>query len=158
MTRISQVKKPLRNGYEPSAVSSGPLLVAAAVLIDEHGHILVQQRPVGGSLSGLWEFPGGKIEAGETPEIALARELAEELGVQVEIAQLEAATFASADLGDEHLVMLVYLCRVWNGTPTPLHASAMRWCSLEVLTTLPMPPADAPLIPLLARLIERGGE
>lgn len=134
------------------------LLVVAAVLVDQCGQVLVQRRPEGKSLGGLWEFPGGKIETGETPEAALVRELAEELGVDVNVDALEAVTFASADLGDRHLVMLVYLCRTWTGKPVPLHASALQWCTLDALAALPMPPADAPLIPLLARLIENGGE
>jgi len=134
------------------------LLAVAAVLVDGRGHVLVQQRPEGKSLGGLWEFPGGKIEAGETPEAALVRELAEELGVRVAPEALNAVTFASADLGERHLVMLVYICREWAGTPEPLHATALQWCSLDALATLPMPPADVPLIPLLARLIERGRE
>lgn len=134
------------------------LLVVAAVLVDAEQRVLVQQRPQGKSLGGLWEFPGGKLEHGETPEAALVRELAEELGVEVKAGTLLPATFASAALGGRHLVMLVYVCREWIGTPAPLHASALRWCSLDALATLPMPPADAPLIPLLARLVEDARE
>ncbi len=129
------------------------LLVAAAALVDAEGRILVQQRPPGGSLAGLWEFPGGKIEPGETPEAALMRELAEELGVTIAIDALTPATFASAGLGARHLVMLIYLCRDWDGEPKPLHASDLRWCSIAELGDLPMPPADVPLIPLIAALL-----
>lgn len=127
------------------------LLVAAAALIDADGRILVQQRPPGKAMAGLWEFPGGKIESGETPEAALTRELAEELGV-VPLA-LQAATFASAPVGNRHLLMPLYLCRHWTGDPEPRHASALKWVTLEDMRVLPMPPADYPLIPLLTRLL-----
>lgn len=129
------------------------LLVAAGVLVDGSGRVLVQQRPPGKSLAGLWEFPGGKIEDGETPEAALVRELAEELGVAIALGAVVPATFASADIAGRQLVMLVYLVRRWSGTPRPLHASDLRWCTLDELAALPMPPADVPLIPLLARLL-----
>jgi 8-oxo-dGTP diphosphatase len=129
------------------------LHVAAIVLVDDDGRVLVQQRPSGKSLAGLWEFPGGKIEPGETPEAALVREVHEELGIIVAAADLSPATFASAGLGGRHLVMLVYLCRQWQGDPAPLHASTLRWCTLDELPQLPMPPADIPLIPLLAALL-----
>jgi len=151
--RRRRVKKLLHDDGETNPDALTVLLVVAAVLVDDRGHVLVQQRPEGKTLSGLWEFPGGKIEAGETPEAALARELAEELGVHVRPEALSAVTFASADIGERHLVMLVYLCREWTGTPQPLHATALRWCRLDELAMLPMPPADVPLIPLLARLI-----
>jgi 8-oxo-dGTP diphosphatase len=127
--------------------------VVAAALVAPDNRILVAQRPEGGSLAGLWEFPGGKIELGETPEAALVRELNEELGVTVAPDALLPATFASAELAGSHLVMLVYLVRTWAGTPVPLHASDLRWCTLVELAALAMPPADAPLIPLLARLL-----
>jgi 8-oxo-dGTP diphosphatase len=129
------------------------LFVVAAVLVDSENRVLVQQRPAGKSLAGLWEFPGGKIEGDETPEAALVRELNEELGVTVTPEALLPATFASAHLAGSHLVMLVYLVRTWAGTPVPLHASDLRWCTLVELAALAMPPADAPLIPLLARLL-----
>jgi 8-oxo-dGTP diphosphatase len=132
--------------------------VAAVALVDPQRRILVQQRPEGKSLAGLWEFPGGKIEPGETPEAALVRELEEELGIAIDAADLSPATFASAPLAGKHLVMLVYLCTRWSGEAAALHASALRWCNIEELGALPMPPADAPLIPHLAALIERLGE
>ena len=107
-------------------------------------------------MAGLWEFPGGKIDAGETPETALARELEEELGVEVVAA--EPLTFASASLNDAHLVMLLYVCREWHGTPTPLHASALQWVKPDDLYALSMPPADLPLIASIVAAAQRGGQ
>jgi 8-oxo-dGTP diphosphatase len=125
------------------------LMVVAAALIDSHGRVLVQQRPDGGSMAGLWEFPGGKIEPGETPEMALIRELREELAI--EAAELVPLTFASAALDHAHLLMLLYVCRAWDGIPRALHASALQWLAPSALHGLEMPPADRPLIaPLLA--------
>jgi 8-oxo-dGTP diphosphatase len=125
------------------------LIVVAAALIDGDGRVLVQQRPAGGSMAGLWEFPGGKIESGETPEAALTRELFEELGILAEA--FEPLAFASEPLGDRHLLMLLYRCRRWTGVPQALHASGLRWVSPIDLYELDMPPADQPLIaPLIA--------
>jgi 8-oxo-dGTP diphosphatase len=146
----------LRDVIETIAASP-LLLVAAAAIVDADHRILVQQRPPGKSLAGLWEFPGGKIEAGESPEAALVREIGEELGVTIEQRDLVPATFASAQLEVQQLVMLVYLCRRWTGDAQPLHASALRWCHIDELASLPMPPADAPLIPLLAAMLESIG-
>ncbi len=129
------------------------LFVVAAALIDERRRVLVQQRPPGKSLAGLWEFPGGKIDHGETPEAALVRELLEELGVNIAPENLAPATFVSAPLAQAHLVMLVYVVRAWTGDPAPLHASALQWATLDMLAHLPMPPADEPLIPLLKALL-----
>jgi 8-oxo-dGTP diphosphatase len=130
-----------------------PLMVVAAAMVDGDGRVLVQQRPPGKAMAGLWEFPGGKVDAGETPEAALIRELAEELGVDVEAACLAPATFASVMLGDRHMILLLYTLRKWRGIPRALHASALRWVRPIELHALEMPPADRPLIGLLDALI-----
>lgn len=127
--------------------------VVAVALIDGDGRVLVQQRPPGKPMAGLWEFPGGKIEAGETPEAALVRELSEELGIDVEAACLAPAAFASEPLGNRHLVLLLYACRKWRGIPEPRHASALKWVRPLQLHALEMPPADRPLIGLLEALV-----
>lgn len=129
------------------------LVVAAAALVDRDGRLLVQQRPEGLSMAGLWEFPGGKLEPGETPEQALIRELGEELAIDVDHACLAPACFASDMLGDRHLLLLLYVCRKWRGTPVAQHASALRWVRPVELHSLDMPPADKPLIGLLEALI-----
>ena len=129
------------------------LLVVAAALIGPDGRLLLQQRAAGRAMAGLWEFPGGKVEAGETPEAALARELGEELGLLVDPDELSPACFASAPLGERHLVLLLYLCRAWTGEARALHASALRWARPEEMRGLPMPPADEPLIDLLQALL-----
>lgn len=136
---------------------SGPttslLTVSAAALVDADGRVLVQQRPPGLPMAGLWEFPGGKVEAGETPEAALIRELEEELGIATWQSCLAPAAFASAPLDDRHLLLLLYVCRKWRGTPAPRHATALKWVRPVELHGLPMPPADAPLIGLLDALL-----
>ena len=129
------------------------LLVVAAALIDGNGRVLVQRRPETGSMAGLWEFPGGKLETGETPEAGLCRELREELGIRVEEHALTPLGFASAPLQDRHLVMLLFAAREWQGVAQPLHASAIQWANPAQLSALPMPPADAPLIPLIAQML-----
>ena len=129
------------------------LLVVAAALADGEGRVLLQQRPEGKPMAGLWEFPGGKVEEGELPEAALRRELEEELGIWVAPESLTPACFASAPLGERHLVMLLYVCRGWDGEPRPLHASALCWVRPAEMLALPMPPADLPLIPLLEALL-----
>jgi 8-oxo-dGTP diphosphatase len=129
------------------------ITVVAAALIDGGGRALLQRRPPGGPMPGLWEFPGGKTEEGEVPEAALARELEEELGIAVAPADLTAACFASAPLGDRHLLLLLYICRAWAGEPQPLHATALRWAWPAEMRALPMPPADLPLIDLLEKLV-----
>jgi 8-oxo-dGTP diphosphatase len=128
-------------------------MVVAAAMVDGDGRVLVQQRPPGKAMAGLWEFPGGKVDAGETPEAALIRELAEELGVHVEAACLAPATFASEMLGERHMILLLYTLRKWRGIPRALHASALRWVRPIELHGLEMPPADRPLIGLLDALI-----
>ena len=125
--------------------------VVAAALIDADRRILVQQRPAGRQLAGLWEFPGGKVEASETPEPALVRELAEELGITVEAHDLMPLTFASQALGKRHLLLLLYVCRTWTGTAQALDATALRWVTVEQMRELAMPPADAPFIEVLER-------
>ncbi len=134
--------------------SGNPLFpVVAVALIDADGRVLVQQRPAGKTMAGLWEFPGGKIEPGETPEDALIRELEEELAITVPCACLSPATFASAALGDRHLVLLLYICRKWVGVPRALEAAALKWARPAELHALAMPPADAPLIGILEMLV-----
>lgn len=134
--------------------TSTPLLhVVAAALIDADGRVLLQQRPLNGSLAGLWEFPGGKIEPGETPEAALIRELEEELGIATHASCLAPAAFASEPLDNKHLVMLLYICRKWKGTPQAHHATDLKWLRPAQMYGVPMPKADLPLIGLLDALI-----
>lgn len=120
--------------------------VVAAALFDADDRVLVAQRPAGKSLAGLWEFPGGKIEPGETPEAALARELAEELGITVAESALAPLTFVSHAYADFHLVMLLYACRHWTGVPHGQQGQPLGWETAGALSGLPMPPADVPLI------------
>ena len=129
------------------------LTVVAAALVDGDGRVLVQQRPPGKPMAGLWEFPGGKVEPGELPEAALCRELEEELGIAVEPSSLAPATFASESLGERHLLLLLYTLRAWSGVPEARHATALRWVRARNLHDLDMPPADKPLIDLLDALI-----
>lgn len=129
------------------------LLVAACALIDTDGRVLIAQRPQGKQLAGLWEFPGGKVEPGETPEECLIRELREELGVETQTACLAPLTFASHSYDDFHLLMPLYVCRRYSGIPQPLEAQALKWVRPKQLRDYPMPPADAPLIPFLIDLL-----
>ena len=122
------------------------MLVVAAALIDADGRVLVQQRPPGKQMAGLWEFPGGKVEPEEVPEAALVRELAEELGIVVRPEALTPLTFASQALGDRHLLLLLYLCQKWSGDPRALDATALAWHAPSALRDLDMPPADLPFI------------
>ena len=125
------------------------LLVTAVALIDADGRILLAQRPEGKSLAGLWEFPGGKVEAGETPEAALIRELREELGIETKESCLAPLTFASHSYDDFHLLMPLFACRRWQGIPTPREGQTLAWVRAADLHNYPMPPADIPLIPIL---------
>ncbi len=129
------------------------MTVVAAALVDDGGRVLLQQRRPGRAMAGLWEFPGGKVESDELPEAALARELEEELGINVDVAALAPACFASAPLGDCRMILLLYLCRSWTGQPRPLDASALRWLRPGEMHGLAMPPADLPLIPMLEKLV-----
>ncbi len=132
------------------------MTVVAAALVDEAGRVLLQQRAPDRAMAGLWEFPGGKVEAGELPEAALVRELREELGIEADPGSLAPACFASAPLGERHMILLLYLCRRWRGEPRPLDASALQWVRPDEMAALDMPPADAPLIGLLDALIRAG--
>jgi 8-oxo-dGTP diphosphatase len=125
------------------------LLVTAVALIDVDGRILLAQRPEGKSLAGLWEFPGGKVEAGETPEAALIRELREELGIDTKESCLAPLTFASHSYDDFHLLRPLFACRRWQGIPTPREGQTLAWVRAADLRNYPMPPADIPLIPIL---------
>jgi 8-oxo-dGTP diphosphatase len=129
------------------------VLVVACALVDSDGRVLIAQRPPNKGMSGLWEFPGGKIETGERPEDCLIRELKEELGIAVKEACLAPFTFASHSYTDFHLLMPLYVCRRWEGTPMALEHSAIKWVRVRDLSQYPMPAADIPLIPMLRDLL-----
>ncbi|GJD35643.1 (deoxy)nucleoside triphosphate pyrophosphohydrolase [Methylobacterium aerolatum] len=129
------------------------LLVVAVALVDTDGRVLVSERPPGKQLAGLWEFPGGKVEPGERPEETLIRELHEELGIAVEEPCLAPLTFASHAYPEFHLLMPLYVCRRWTGTPRPMEGQALKWVRPKSLRDIPMPPADEPLIPYLIDLL-----
>ena len=139
----------------PADMSEGlpTVPVSAVALIDRDGRVLLAQRPAGKRMAGLWEFPGGKIETGETPEAALIRELGEELGIDTAESCLAPLTFASHSYDDFHLLMLVYVCRKWSGTPRPLEGGELAWVRASRLRDYDMPPADIPLIPVLQDLL-----
>lgn len=125
------------------------VLVSAVALIDVDGRVLLAQRPAGKSLAGLWEFPGGKVEPGESPEAALIRELHEELGIDTWKSCLAPLTFASHAYEDFHLLMPLFACRKWQGIPHAREGQALAWVRASELRNYPMPPADVPLIPIL---------
>lgn len=129
------------------------MIVVAAALVDSEGKVLLQRRSLGRAMGGLWEFPGGKVEPEERPESALARELTEELGIAVDPRALVPICFGSAPVGDRHMILLLYICRVWTGEPRPLDADALCWLLPAEMVADQMPPADAPLIKLLERLL-----
>ena len=137
----------------PDSVAKPVLLVAACALIDADGRVLIAQRPAGKPMAGLWEFPGGKVESGETPEETLIRELHEELAVETQVACLAPLTFASHGYEHFHLLMPLYVCRRFQGTPQPREGQALKWVRPKQLRDFPMPPADAPLIPFLIDLL-----
>lgn len=125
------------------------VLVSAVALIDMDGRILLAQRPEGKSMAGLWEFPGGKVEPGETPEMALIRELQEELGINTWSSCLAPLTFASHSYAGFHLLMPLFACRKWEGSPQPHEGQTLKWVRAHDLKSYPMPAADIPLIPIL---------
>lgn len=125
------------------------VLVSAVALIDRDGRILLAQRPEGKSMAGLWEFPGGKVEPGESPETALVRELHEELGIETWNSCLAPLTFASHAYADFHLLMPLFACRKWDGHPHPREGQNLTWAKVDELRNYPMPPADLPLLPIL---------
>ena len=125
------------------------VLVSAVALIDKDGRVLLAQRPEGKSMAGLWEFPGGKVEPGETPEAALIRELHEELGIETWKSCLAPLTFASHSYDTFHLLMPLFACRKWEGTPHPKEGQRLPWAHARELRNYPMPAADIPLIPIL---------
>ena len=129
------------------------VLVAACALVDADGRVLIGQRPEGKQLAGLWEFPGGKVEPGETPEETLVRELAEELGIETKVACLAPLTFASHAYDTFNLLMPLYVCRRYWGIPQAKEHQALKWVRPKNLRDYPMPPADAPLIPFLIDLL-----
>lgn len=136
------------------AVSGVPiLLVSAVALIDADDRVLLAQRPEGKAMAGLWEFPGGKVQDGETPEAALIRELEEELGIDTHESCLAPIGFASHAYDDFHLLMPLFVCRVWEGTPQPREGQELAWVRPNALRAYPMPPADVPLVAQLQDLL-----
>ena len=129
------------------------LLVAACALVDSDRRVLLAQRPEGKAMAGLWEFPGGKVEPGESPEAALIRELREELLIETETACLAPATFSTGMIGERPLLLLLYVCRKWRGMIQPQEAAGTRWVSTAQMFALDMPPADRPLVAMLDALL-----
>ena len=125
------------------------VLVVAIALVDTEGRVLISQRPAGKRMAGLWEFPGGKVDPGETPEAALIREINEELSIDIEESCLSPLTFASHSYDDFHLLMPLYVCRKWEGAIVPREGQKIKWVRVLRLGDYPMPPADVPLIAML---------
>lgn len=144
---FGRIEAPAGNLAAPDAKPL--LLVAACALVDVDGRVLLARRPEGKKMAGLWEFPGGKLNPGETPEAALIRELREEIGIDVTAACLAPFAFASHDYEGFHLLMPLFVCRRWKGTPTPREKQTLAWVRASKLSEYEMPPADKPLIPLL---------
>jgi 8-oxo-dGTP diphosphatase len=138
---------------QPPPASRPILFVVAAALVDADNRVLIAERPAGKSLAGLWEFPGGKLAPGETPEEALVRELKEELDIEVCLECLAPFTFASHTYETFHLMMPLYVCRNWDGEIVPREGQRIKWIRASKLTEYPMPPADLPLIPFLRDLL-----
>ena len=129
------------------------VLVSAVALVDIEGRVLLAERPAGKSMAGMWEFPGGKIEAGETPEACLIRELKEELAIDVHESCLAPFTFVTHDYGDFRLLMLLYLCRKWKGIAMPAEGQRLQWRRPNEMQSIPMPPADIPLVAMLREAV-----
>ena len=144
-----EISQPMPAAGTEGAASLPIVTVAAVALIDTDGRVLLAQRPANKQHGGLWEFPGGKIQPGETPEAALVRELKEELGIDVPVRCLTPLTFASHSYSSYHLLMPLYACRNWRGEPEPLEGQTLAWVRKDRLAAYAMPPADKPLIPLL---------
>ena len=140
-------------GGQPPLAGRKLVLVAAVAMIDVDGRVLIAQRPAGKPMAGLWEFPGGKVDAGETPEQALVRELHEELGIETATSCLAPIAFASHGYEKFHLLMPVFACRKWAGTPQPREGQTLKWVHPGDLARYPMPPADVPLVALLRDLL-----
>ncbi len=144
--------------WDPSSTPAPDLnrrvvLVVAVAMVDSDGRVLLARRPPGKSMAGLWEFPGGKVHEGETPEAALVRELREELAVDTAASCLAPFTFASHTYPDSHLLMPLYVCRNWEGTPTPQEGQELAWARPNDMGRFPMPPADGPLVAMLRDLL-----
>ena len=137
----------------PKGIKRPIVIVAACALLDSEGAVLIAKRPAGRPLAGLWEFPGGKVEAGEKPEDALIRELREELGIEIAAGDLTPLTFASHAYPDFHLLMPVYLCRQWRGKVTAHEGQDLLWVRPDALRRYDMPPADEPLKRALPKLL-----
>ena len=138
----------------PPVTSNRPLLlVVAAALIDSEGRVLLAERPAGKAMAGLWEFPGGKLGANETPEAALVRELREELGIETSVGCLWPVGFASHAYEEFHLLMPLFSCRMWSGEPQPKEGQRLDWVRKQDFKNYEMPPADAPLVEALWRVV-----